>query len=83
MALFTKPFELRADGQLIAKFRTYEKALSAARTLTGRDRWAVDKRIGNRRFNQAFGYTSGTTSTMDLAAMGVPIGPRSLSDRKL
>jgi hypothetical protein len=77
-----KPYELRVDGGLVGKFRTYKEALGATVGLLAvHDRYSVDERIGGRLFNRAFGYNTGTTSTMDLAAMGVPIHPSCLSNK--
>ncbi len=80
---FGKPFELRVDGVLVAKFRTYEQAQWSPLIATHKARYSIDKRIGSRLFNQAFGYRAGTTSTADLAAMGVPIHPNCISDEKM
>jgi hypothetical protein len=77
-------WELRADGELVDKFRTYEDAQQAAAVafLTC-DRYSIDKRVGGRLFNYAFGHHAGTTSTADLARMGVPIAPSCISEEKL
>jgi hypothetical protein len=74
MSLFSKPFEVRLDGELVSKYRTYKEAQAATVGLLERgNRYSVDERVGSRLFNKAFGYNAGTTSTADLARMGVPI----------
>jgi hypothetical protein len=80
-----RAWELRADGELVDKFRTYEEAQAAAAAIafSACDRYSIDKRVGGRLFNYAFGYRAGTTSTADLAAMGVPIAPTCISVEKL
>jgi hypothetical protein len=74
MSLFSKPFEVRLDGELVGKYRTYSEAQAATAGLLERgNRYSVDERVAGRLFNKAFGYNAGTTSPMDLAMMGVPI----------
>lgn len=82
-----RPFELRIDGH-VTTFRAYDEAYATIAPQLEQDpwpfeRWDIAERIGGRLFNRAFGFRAGTTSTTDLASMGVPINPASLNDRKL
>lgn len=86
------PFELRIDGVLIDSYATYQEARDNAPDFEREGReahearyksnWAIGKRVGGRLFNEAFGYRPSTTSTADLACMGVPIAPQCISDAK-
>lgn len=87
------PFELTVNGVLVGCYATYEEARDNAPDWEREGReayearyksnWNIGERIGGRLFNKAFGYRPGTTSTADLACMGVPIGPKSLSNEPL
>jgi hypothetical protein len=78
--MFGRRFEVHADGVLIGKYRTYKQALAVTEgLLDNADRYFVSERINGRLVNRAFGYRSGTTTTDDLVAMGVPINSASLN----
>jgi hypothetical protein len=75
--LRARPFEVHADDVLIGKYRTYAEALAATEGLLDHaKRYSIGERSGDELLNRGFGYRVGTTTTSDLAAMGVPIDPR-------
>jgi hypothetical protein len=86
------PFELRIDGVVVGKYATYEEALDntpdyeregrEAYEKRYRCNWDISERLYGRLFNKAFGYRPGTTSTADMACMGVPIAPQCISNDK-
>jgi hypothetical protein len=90
VALATPPppqrFEFRVNGDVRSKHHTYEDAVQEVDPVVGSGEyrtWDIGERIAGRLINVAFGYRGGTTSTIDLAKLGVPIGAQSLSDRAL
>jgi hypothetical protein len=86
------PFELRIDGVVIGYYATYEEALDNAPDIEHegykahaaryKANWDIGERVAGQLFNKAFGYRPGTTSTADMACMGVPIAPQCISNVK-